>query len=74
MLFLDLEKGFDTIGHHILLFKLSESRLAINVINWIANYLSNQFQGPKFRTHEYDTMMTTYGVHRYMSSLALDPN
>ena len=42
--FLDLRKAFDTVNHEVLLHKLRNYNLSINVQNWINSYLSGRHQ------------------------------
>ena len=42
--FVDLTKAFDTVNHTILLFKLKDMGLNLNIIKWLKSYLSNRYQ------------------------------
>ena len=41
---LDLKKGFDTINHKILLYKLQKYGMSSNCLNWFESYLNNRKQ------------------------------
>ena len=41
---LDLRKGFDTINHYILLYKLEKYGINDNCLSWFKSYLSNRQQ------------------------------
>ena len=43
-LFLDLQKVFDSVNHHILLQKLENYGIRDIVLNWFSNYLSERSQ------------------------------
>ena len=47
MVFLDLKKVFNTVDHDILLQKLIEYGLDMNLINWFKSYLGNRLQTAK---------------------------
>ena len=40
----DLKKGFDTINHKILLYKLQKYGMSSNCLNWSESYLNNRKQ------------------------------
>ena len=42
--FIDLRKAFDTVEHKVLLSKLPLKGIVHGELNWIANYLSGQYQ------------------------------
>ena len=42
--FIDLSKAFDRVNHQALLLRLQQLGLGGQVLNWIANYLSNRNQ------------------------------
>ena len=42
--FLDLSKAFDTVGHHLLLQKLTNIGLADSTVQWFRSYLTNRSQ------------------------------
>ena len=41
---LDLQKAFDTVNHEILIKKLHDYNLSINIINWFVSYLKDRSQ------------------------------
>ena len=47
--FLDLQKAFDSLDHHILLRRLNQLGVGGNEINWFVSYLSNRCQRVKLQ-------------------------
>ena len=52
--FLDLRKAFDSLDHHILLWRLNDLGVGSGALKWFTNYLSNRYQRVKFH-HSYST-------------------
>ena len=64
VVFLDLQKAFDTVDHQILCCKLSATGLLNSCISWFESYLSNRTQVTKVGNHLSDTGNVTCGIHR----------
>ena len=61
-IFLDLSKAFDTIDHHILIYKLSTYGIRGIILSWFKDYLSNRKQFVTFRSHNSSRTDVTCGV------------
>ena len=59
---LDLRKGFDTINHEILLFKLEKYGIKNNALLWFKSYLFNRKQIVKCNTHLSSSQTLSIGV------------
>ena len=61
-LFLDLQKAFDIVNHHILLQKLENYGIRGIVSNWFSNYLSERSQRVFFNNVFSDDVVMDCGV------------
>ena len=62
VLFLDLQKAFNMVDHHILLCKLEEMGLGEIYVNLLENYLRNRFQITKIENALSDKLPIICGV------------
>ena len=60
--FIDLSKAFDTVGHSIILSKLTSYGINGNELNWFTNYLFNRTQQVVKDSVKSDSMHVTCGV------------
>ena len=61
-LFLDFQKAFDTVDHHILLDKLHCYGVRATAHDWFTSYLSNRLQLVNYNGYESDFRVMKYGV------------
>lgn len=62
VLFLDLEKAFDTVSHSRLLKKFSNYGVKQKALQWFASYLSQRQQQVKVGGHISDHRLVTWGI------------
>lgn len=60
--FLDLKKAFDTVGHDILLSKLSKFNFSQKAFSWFASYLDSREQCVKIDCKKSATRMSKTGI------------
>ena len=64
-LFLDLQKAFDTLNHHILLHKLENYGITDTIVlNWFSNYLSDRSQRVFFNNVLSEDVVMEFGLPR----------
>ena len=61
-IFVDLQKGFDSVNHNILLSKLEHYGIKGNVLLWFASYLSDRYQYVSVNGRDSNLMKIAYGV------------
>ena len=61
-IFIDLQKAFDTVDHHILLDKLNYYGIRGLANKWFKSYLSNRQQFVSINGYNSNTMLMKYGV------------
>ena len=61
-IFIDLSKGFDTIDHKTLLYKLYNYGIRGLAYNLIKSYLSNKYQCVKIEDEKCENFLVKYGV------------
>ena len=59
---LDLQKAFDTVDHHILLFKQEHYRIWGTPLSWLESYLTNRRQFIVINNVQSQTLFNKYGV------------
>ena len=62
VIFIDLQKGFDTVNHEILLKKLEYHGIRCISNSWFKSYLSHMKQMVSINGFNSDPKVTTYGV------------
>ena len=62
VIFLDLEKAFDTVDHKISLCKLDLYGIFGNLLKWFQSYLENRTQQCSVNGSLYDSRVLTSGV------------
>ena len=60
--FIDLRKAFDTVEHKVLLSKLPLKGIVDRELDWITNYLSDQYQYVHYDGVKSDLELVKYGV------------
>jgi hypothetical protein len=67
VVFLDIEKAFDTTWHLCLLYKFLELKFSINLIKLISSFLSQQIKSYGARWNTYGKGYRSRGATRFLS-------
>ena len=69
VVFCDISKAFDRVWHRGLLFKLKQSGISGNLLNWFENYLSGRSQRVVINGSNSDWLSINAGVPQGFSIL-----
>lgn len=61
-IFLDLRKAFDTVSHPILMSKLTNYKLSVNILAWLRSYLSDRSQCVRINNTTSHTIASDIGL------------
>ena len=68
-IFIDLQKAFDTVNHHMLLKKMQHYRIRGTALNWFKSYLSNRKQFVSGSGHSFSLCNISCGVPKAQFSV-----